>query len=99
MNYHSKVAVEFLPQKEGESSKIVYMTEPQIRALQTLVAERVKLSDWETTQKWLATFIVYDGRTKRGSRPMQFRPDGRFVNDFQPGFMNVISDLAIELFD
>ena len=98
-HYYSRVAVEFLPTKENESSKIVYMTEPEIRAIQVLVMTRVKLSNWEVTKEWLSTFIIYDGPTKRGSKPMEWDENlpGRFVSKFKPGFYDMNGNLYIKL--
>jgi hypothetical protein len=97
-HYYSRVAVEFLPTEEGESSKIVYMTEPEIRALQVLVAQKVEVYGWEIVKEWLSHIVVYDGPTKRGSKPMVFRPDGLFETEFQGGFYSTNSNLALELF-
>jgi hypothetical protein len=97
VKYFSRVAVEFLPQQKGESSKIVYMTEPEIRALQVIVARRVERCGLAATKKWLSTFVVYDGPTKRNSKPMEFRPDGCFSTEFQKGFFTVNTDLVFEI--
>lgn len=77
------------------------MTEPEIRAIQVLVKRRVEYSNWEITEKWLSTFIIYDGPTKRGSKPMTWNKNapGCFASEFKPGFFNVNSTLAIDLMD
>lgn len=98
-NYYSKVAVEFLPTKEGENSKIAYWTEAQIRALQVFVVKKAEVVGWRAVQQWLSTFIVYNGPTKRDSKPMHFLPNGKFVEEFKPGFINICSDFAVQLFE
>lgn len=95
-HYYSRVAVEFPAEK-----RIVYMTQPEIRALQLEVAMRVKLGNWACAESFTSQFIIYNGRTKRGSKPMVWdkKNPGKFVNDFKPGFFDVNHNLAIEVWD
>lgn len=77
------------------------MTEPEIRALQLEVYTRFKLGNWKCVESFTSQFIIYNGRTKRGSQPMHWDKDapGKFVEPFKPGFFEVNDDLAIELLD
>lgn len=93
LEYYSKVAVEFPAEK-----KILYMTEVEIRAIQVEAALRFKLGGQEAFDAFTSQFIIYNGPTKRGSKPMILRTDGRFSNEFKRGFFNVSSTLALELF-
>lgn len=93
-HYYSRVAVEI-----PAENRIIYMTEPEIRALQSEVAMRVNLDGWEKTEAFISQFIVYNGRTKRGSKPMEWSKNipGAFSTEFKPGFYDVNSNLAFEL--
>lgn len=92
-HYYSRVAVEF-----PEEHRIVYMTEAEIRALQVEAAEVYRQGGKEAFDAFTSQFIIYNGRTKRGSRPMVLRTDGIFYNEFKPGFYDVTTELAVELF-
>lgn len=92
-NYYSKVAVEFPAEK-----RIVYMLEPEIRALQIVARDIYKSEGKEAFDVFTSQFIIYNGKTKRGSKPMFLKPDGHFLSDFKPGFYNICDNLAIELF-
>lgn len=92
-NYYSKVAVEFPAEQ-----RIVYMTEPEIRAIQCIAAGIYKDFGKESFDKYVGQFIIYDGPTKRKSKPMTLRTDGCFEEEFQGGFFKTNSRLALELF-
>lgn len=49
--------------------KLVYLTETEIRALQVMCKRNPSLRD---------DIVVYDGRTKRGSKILQITEDGYF---------------------
>lgn len=95
-HYYSRVAVEF-PAEE----KIVYMTEPEIRALQFEVAMRAKCGNWSSVEPFISQFIIYDGRTKRGSKPMVWDKEnpGQFVNTFKPGFFDINDTLKSRVYN
>lgn len=92
MKYYSKVAVEFPAEK-----KIVYMTEAEIRVLQQMAADKFKYGGQEDFDTFVSQFIIYNGPTKRGSKPMTLRTDGIFLQEFKPGFFDVTTLLALEL--
>lgn len=94
VNYYSRVAVEFPAEK-----KIVYMTEPEIRAIQLEAALTYKQSGKEAFDLFVSNFIIYNGRTKRGSKPMTLNTDGKFDLSFQGGFWDANDNLAIELYE
>lgn len=90
MRYHQKVAAEVY-------GKIVYLTEPEVRALQVLAKRKAEESD-EAFKEFTDNVIIYSHCHKRISKhKMVFRKDGKFENDFEPGFYDVNSKLAIEL--
>ena len=95
-HYYNKVAVEFPAEK-----RVVYMTEPEIRALQLEVAMRTKLGNWACAESFTSQFTIYNGRTKRGSEPMVWDKEnpGQFVNTFKPGFFDVNDNLYIKILD
>ena len=67
------------------------LTEPEVRALQTIIAA---MDDEE--------FYVFSRSVTIWSGPdfdhvMIFRNDGIFENEFEPGFMDVNSNLALEI--
>lgn len=94
VKYYPRVAVEFPAEK-----KIVYMTEPEIRAIQLEAAITYKQSGKEAFDLFVGNFIIYDGPTKRKSKPMTLRTDGCFIGEFQGGFFDATCNLAIRLFD
>lgn len=92
----AKVAVEV-------NGKLDYYTEAEIRALQ-VVARRKALESDEAFKEFTDSVTVYKGRCKghlrdKSSRIMHFRKDGKFEEEFDPGFYMVTSDLSILLFD
>jgi len=67
------------------------LTESEVRALQTIVAT---MDDKE--------FDVFNRNVTIWSGPdfdhvMEFRKDGMFSNEFEPGFMDVNAELAFEI--
>ena len=90
MRYHQKVAAEVY-------GKIVYLTEPEVRALQVLAKRKAEESD-EAFKEFTDNVIIYSHCHKRRSKhKMIFRKDGKFENDFEPGFYDVCSLLALEI--
>lgn len=92
LNYYPRVAVEF-----PEEKKIVYMTEVEIRAIQCIAANIYDILGKKNFDEYVSQFIIYNGPTKRKSKPMTLRTDGRFVEEFKKGFFTASCDLAIEL--
>lgn len=91
MRYHQKVAAEVY-------GKICYLTEAEVRALQVLAKRKAEESD-EAFKEFTENVIVYSHCRKRISKhKMIFRKDGKFENDFEPGFYDVNGKLAFELF-
>ena len=87
----NKVAVEI----RGE---VQYMTEPEIRALQ-VIAKRTYDESEARFSDFCKDVIVYSGRYKSKSKhQMHFRPDGMFSDEFEPGFYDVNTNLAFEIF-
>lgn len=91
-NYYPRVAVEFPAEK-----KIVYMVEAEIRAIQCIAANIYDILGKEGFDEYVSQFIIYNGPTKRKSKPMTLRTDGCFVEEFKKGFFTSTCDLAIEL--
>ena len=90
MRYHQKVAAEVY-------GKIVYLTEPEVRALQVLAKRKAEKSD-EAFKEFTDNVIIYSHCHKRRSKhKMVFRKDGKFDNDFEPGFFDVNSNLTFEI--
>lgn len=90
MRYHQKVAAEVY-------GKIVYLTEPEVRALQILAKRRAEESK-EAFLEFCENIIVYSGSRKRSSKhTMLFAEDGSFINDFEDGFFDVNYKLANEI--
>lgn len=90
MRYHQKVAAEVY-------GKIVYLTEPEVRALQVLAKRKAEESD-EAFKEFTDNVIIYSHCHKRRSKhKMVFRKDGKFENDFEPGFYDVNSNLAFDI--
>ena len=90
MRYHQKVAAEVY-------GKIVYLTEPEVRALQVLAKRKAEESD-EAFKEFTDNVIIYSHMHKRRSKhKMVFRKDGKFENDFEQGFFDVNSNLAFEI--
>ena len=82
MRYHQKVAAEVY-------GKIVYLTEPEVRALQVLAKRKAEDSD-EDFKEFTDNVIIYSHCHKRRSKyKMIFRKDGNFENEFEPGFFDV----------
>lgn len=91
MRYHQKVAAEVY-------GKIVYLTEPEVRALQILAKRKAEKSD-DAFKEFTDNVIIYSHCHKRSSKhKMVFRKDGKFENDFEPGFFDVSGKLALEIF-
>lgn len=89
-----KVAVEMY-------GKLDYLTEREIRALQVIAKRKAEESD-EAFKEFTDNVIVYKGRCKghlrdKSSRIMHFRKDGKFSDEFDPGFYDVCCNLAFEL--
>lgn len=75
-----------------------YLNEYQIRALQIIAKRRAEISD-EAFKEFIDNVIVYSGRWKRKSTHiMHFRKDGKFSDNFDPGFYDTSWNLAFELF-
>lgn len=75
-----------------------YLNEYQVRALQIIAKRRAEISD-EAFKEFTDNVIVYSGRYKRKSTHiMHFGKDGKFIDDFDPGFYDANSNLAFELF-
>ena len=90
LHYHSKVAAEIY-------GKLVYITEAEVRALQILAKRKASESE-AAFLDFCENVIVYSGANKRSSKHiMMFGQDGRFINDFEPGFYDVNSELAFEI--
>ena len=90
MRYHQKVAAEVY-------GKIVYLTEPEVRALQVLAKRKAEESD-EAFKEFTDNVIIYSHCHKRRSKhKMVFRKDGKFENEFEPGFFDVNSTLVLEI--
>lgn len=89
--YHKLVAAEIY----GE---LTYMNEAEVRALQVIAKRTYEISD-DAFKEFTDNVIVYSGRIKSDSKhQMIFRTDGKFENEFEPGFYDVCSNLAFELF-
>ena len=90
MRYHQKVAAEIY-------GKIVYLTEAEVRALQVLAKRKAEESD-KAFQEFTENVIIYSHCHKRRSKHrMIFRKDGKFENEFEPGFYDVNSNLTFEI--
>ena len=90
LHCHTKVAAEVY-------GKLVYLTEPEVRALQVLAKRKAKESA-KAFLEFTSNVVVYSGASKRSSKHiMMFSVDGSFVNDFEPGFFDVNYKLANEL--
>jgi len=82
MRYHQKVAAEVY-------GRFVYITESEVRALQVLAKRKAEESD-EAFKEFTDNVIIYSHNSKRRSKHMMiFRKDGKFENDFEPGFFDV----------
>lgn len=68
------------------------LIEPEVRALQAIVAG---MSD-EEFEEFNKNVQVWSG--PKFEHQMTFRKDGIFSDDFEPGFYDVCSKLAFELF-
>lgn len=68
------------------------LTEPEVRALQTIVAAM----DDEEFDTFNRNVTIWSGPDF--DHVMIFRRNGIFENKFEPGFMDVNSELAFELF-
>ena len=90
LHYHSKVAAEIY-------GKLVYITEAEVRALQILAKRRAAESE-ESFLEFCENVIIYSGSAKRSSKHiMMFAEDGSFINDFEDGFLDVNTKLALEI--
>lgn len=90
LRYHHKVAAEIY-------GRLVYITEAEVRALQILAKRRAEESE-EAFLEFCENVVVYSGASKRSSKHiMMFSVDGSFVNDFEPGFFDVNTKLAMDL--
>lgn len=90
MRYHQKVAAEVY-------GRLVYITESEVRALQVLAKRKAEESD-EAFREFTENVIVYSHQSKRRAKHrMVFRKDGKFENDFEPGFFDVNSNLVFEI--
>ena len=80
-----------------------YLTEPQIRALQ-VIARRKALESDEAFKEFTENVIVYKGRHKgrakdKSSNIMHWTKNGKFKEEFDPGFWDTSDNLALMLFD
>jgi len=67
------------------------LTEPEVRALQAIVAEM----DGTEFEKFNSNVTIWSGPDF--DHKMVFRRDGVFSNEFEPGFMDVNGELAFEI--
>lgn len=72
----------------------MYLNETEIRFLQVKCKEASGSGEFENFCK---NVQVYDGPTKRGHKPMIFRPDGMFSTEFKPGFYTINNDLLFSI--
>ena len=90
MRYHSKVAAEVY-------GRVCYLTEAEVRALQVLAKRKAEESD-EAFKEFTENVIIYSHCRKRKSKyRMVFQKDGSFENDFEDGFFDINSKLALEI--
>ena len=75
------------------------VTELEVRALQVM-AKRASEKSEEDFLEFRKNVIIYSTRntSDEGCHQMLFRADGMFENEFAPGFYDVSSNLAFELF-
>lgn len=76
-----------------------HLTELDVRALQ-IMAKRAAEQSEEAYLEFRKNIVVYSTHniSEEGCRQMFFREDGRFSNEFEPGFYDIASNLAFELF-
>lgn len=94
--HYNHVAVVFL--NDGGRKTRGYLTEAQVRALQVEAAARFKFGGQKMFDEFVSSFIIYDGPTVKGHKPMTLRTDGFFKEEFTGGFFSANSNLAFELF-
>lgn len=79
------------------NGKAMYLEEPEVRYLQIVCRDFIK--DGHTLEEWHSMITIYSGPTKRRHKPMHFRKDGKFVEEFSGnGFFSTNAELAFELF-
>jgi hypothetical protein len=76
-----------------------HLTENEVRALQVMAKRAAEKSE-EDFLEFRKNVIVYscNDYSDKKCHQMFFREDGRFSNEFNPGFYDVSSNLAFELF-
>ena len=73
--------------------------ELEVRALQVMAKRAAEKSE-EDFSEFCKNVIIYSSRypSDEGFHQMIFRTDGKFENEFAPGFYDVSANLAFELF-
>jgi len=76
-----------------------HLTENEVRALQVMAKRAAEKSD-EDFLEFRKNVIIYSCHdySDKKCHQMFFRADGRFSNEFEPGFYDISSNLAFELF-
>lgn len=86
----NKVAVEIY-------GKLFYLDEAHIRALQVVAMQKAEESD-EAFKEFTDNVVVYSGATKRRSKyTMTFKKTGGFIEKFEPGFVDVCTELDMKI--
>lgn len=77
----------------------IKLSEIEVRALQVL-AKRAANESTESFVDFCDNIIIYSHPDIHddGCHQMVFRPDGKFENEFAPGFYDVNANLAFEIF-
>lgn len=66
------------------NGKIMYLTEYEVRYLQVLCGEYCTTD--KKFQEWCESIVIYNGRFKHNSKPMEWCQDGTFSTKFMSGF-------------
>lgn len=78
--------------------ELTFLSECEVRALQVIAMRAAKLGD-DIFKDFCENVIVYSGKdVETSTHKMHFRKDGKFIEEFEPGFFDVESNLAFELF-
>lgn len=95
----SKLADMFYEVWKETESRIAFIVETHseylIRHIQVLVAKTIKKGDMNTPFK----VFYFSGNDERPFYDMGFQKNGKFKEEFGPGFFNVADDAAMELYD
>lgn len=74
----------------------MFLNETDVRALQVIAGYKAQQGP-EVFENFCENVKIFSGPSIETSHQMEFRPDGRFSNEFNPGFFDVNCNLAFSV--